>query len=53
MWVRDAIVPAGLKARTICGWRYAKADAIMHADPPKVRKQTCDTCLAALRATLQ
>ena len=44
---------AGLKARTLCGWKFAKADVIMHAGPPTIRKQTCDMCLPALRATLQ
>ena len=43
---------AGLKARTLCGWKFARSDVIMSVDPPKERKKTCDTCLPALRATL-
>ena len=43
---------AGMRARTMCGWKYARADVNISADPPAVRKQTCDNCLPALRASL-
>ena len=42
----------GLRARTLCGWKYAGANVDIMADPPRLNKQTCDTCLPALRATL-
>ena len=48
----DLSVFACLRARTMCGWKYARADVNISADPPAVRKQTCDNCLPALRASL-
>ena len=42
----------GVKAKDLCGWKYAKGDVELLLDAPGRRSETCDTCLPALRASL-
>ena len=42
----------GLDALTCCGWGYGRCKVSLEAEAPTVRKQTCKSCLPALRASL-
>ena len=43
---------AGVRARTMCGWKYARSDVNISAEAPTAKKETCDACMPALRASL-
>ena len=43
----------GVKAKALCGWKYPKGDFELLLDAPGRRSDTCDTCIIALRASLQ
>ena len=43
----------GVKAKALCGWKYPKGEFELLPDAPARRSETCDTCLPALRASLQ
>ena len=43
---------AGDSAITFCGWRYAAKKVTLQKEAPDKRKETCKTCLPALRASL-
>ena len=42
----------GVSAITFCGWRYASKKVLLEKQAPAKRKETCKTCLPALRASL-
>ena len=43
---------AGIAAKTICKWRYLQGDCELTAEQPRFRKETCETCMRALKASL-
>ena len=43
---------AGNSAITFCGWSYAAKKVDLQKQAPDKRKETCKTCLPALRASL-
>ena len=43
---------ARIAAKTICKWKYLQGDCELTAEQPRFRKETCETCMRALKASL-
>ena len=43
---------AGITAKIICKWKYLQGDCELTSEQPRFRKETCETCMRALKASL-